>query len=98
MSAQDLLLTLPISFLFVMLDASKPRVDEPGEVIAADPGEITDPQARYALFSALVSCALLIDSYPLAMNVVTSTYRGLHGVPLDTENEVLGSKLNQGIE
>jgi hypothetical protein len=88
-SAQYLLLTLPIAFLFVALDASKPQDDKSEEVIVANPGEISNNRARYALFSALVSCVLLIDSYPLALNVATSTYRGLHGAPLDTENEVL---------
>src|SRR5579871_3390977 len=95
-SAQYLLLTLPIAFLFVALDASKPRADEAGEVIAANTSETSNPQARYALFSALVSCVVLIESYPLALNVGTSTFRGLHGAPLDSGNEVLSRIVTDG--
>ena len=88
-SAQSYVLTLPIAFLFVALDATMPR--------AADTRAINDPRAPYALFPALVSCLLLIESYPLAMNIAISTYRSLHGVPLDAENKVLQGIVTDGI-
>jgi hypothetical protein len=80
-SAQFYALSLPIAFLFIALDALRPELAGAGAT-----GEI---RARYVLFSALASGLLLFESYPLVVNVAISTYRGMHGVPIDGTNEIL---------
>jgi hypothetical protein len=87
-SAQSYILTLPIAFLFVALDTIKP--------VSIETKGINDQLASYALYSCLVSCLLLIESYPLAINVTIATYRALHGVPLDAGNEILKKIVTDG--
>jgi hypothetical protein len=82
-SGQSYVLSLPIAFLFVALDALKA-----GPAAREATGEIL---TRYVLLSALASCLLLIESYPLAMNIGIATVRAIQGVPLDGENEILRS-------
>ena len=86
-SAQSYVLTLPIAFLFVALDALK------GEPASA--GSMSQIRTRYVLFlSALGSMALVIESYPLAMNIALSTYRAIYAVPWDGTNQILGAIVN----
>ena len=80
-SGQSYVLTLPIAFLFVALDALNPDL--------ASAGAISQIRTRYVFLSALASTLLVIASYPLAINIVISTYRSIHGVPWDYTNEVL---------
>jgi hypothetical protein len=80
-SGEYYVLALRIAFLFVALDALKAGSAEPAAI-----GEI---RTRYVLLSALASCLLLIESYPLAINIGIATLRAIQGVPLDPENEVL---------
>jgi hypothetical protein len=81
LSGQSYLLILPIAFVFVALDALKP---EPAFV-----GPVSQIRTRYVVLSALVSTLLVIESYPLAMNIAISTSRALHAAPWDSTNEVL---------
>ena len=76
-SAQSYVLTLPIAFLFVALDALKPQ--------AAFAGSTSQIRNRYVFLSALASTLLVIESYPLAMNIVMSTYRAIHAAPWDLD-------------
>jgi hypothetical protein len=61
-SAQTYILTLPIAFVFVALDALKPE--------SAFTEAMNQVRTRYLLLSALVSALLVIESYPLAMNML----------------------------
>ena len=70
-SAQSYLLNLPIVFLFVALDALKPDPVEPGTT--------SEFHTRYVLISTLASCILVIEFYPLAVNIMTYTYRSIYG-------------------
>ena len=81
LSGQSYVLTLPIAFVFVALDALKP---EPPFVGAA-----SQIRTRYVVLSALASTLLVIESYPLAVNIAISTYRAMHAAPWDSANEVL---------
>ena len=81
LSGQSYVLTLPIAFVFVALDALKP---EPPFV-----GAVSQIRTRYVLLSALASTLLVIESYPLAVNIAISTYRAMHAAPWDSANEVL---------
>ena len=80
-SAQSYLLTLPIAFVFVALDALKPG--------SAFTGSINQIRTRYVLLSAVASTLLVIESYPLAVNIAISTYRAIHAAPWDSANEVM---------
>ena len=80
-SGQSYTLTLPIAFVFVALDALIPELS-----FAASMSQI---RTRYVLLSALASIVLVIESYPLAMNIALSTYRAIHAAPWDSANEVL---------
>jgi hypothetical protein len=80
-SGQSYVLVLPIAFVFVALDALNSE--------SAFAGPISEIMTRYALLSALASVLLVIESYPLAMNIAISTYRALHASPWDPTNEVL---------
>ena len=80
-SAQSYLLTLPIVFVFVALDALKPG--------SAFTGAINQIRTRYVLLSAVASTLLVIESYPLAVNIAISTYRAIHTAPWDSANEVM---------
>ena len=80
-SAQSYLLTLPIVFVFVALDALKPG--------SAFTGSINQIRTRYVLLSAVASTLLVIESYPLAVNIAISTYRAIHTAPWDSANEVM---------
>ena len=80
-SAQSYLLTLPIAFVFVALDALKPG--------SAFTGSINQIRTRYVLLSAAASTLLVIESYPLAVNIAISTYRAIHTAPWDSANEVM---------
>ena len=80
-SAQSYLLTLPIAFVFVALDALKPG--------SAFTGSINQIRTRYVLLSAVASTLLVIESYPLAVNIAISTYRAIHTAPWDSANEVM---------
>ena len=82
-SAQSYLLTLPIAFVFVALDALKPG--------SAFTGSINQIRTRYVLLSAVASTLLVIESYPLAVNIAISTYRAIHTAPWDSANEVMKS-------
>ena len=82
-SAQSYLLTLPIAFVFVALDALEPE--------SAFAGSMSQIRARYALLSALASTLLVIESYPLAVNIAISTYRSIHAAPWDATNEVMNN-------
>ena len=82
-SAQSYLLTLPIAFVFVALDALEPE--------SAFAGSMSQIRARYALLSALASTLLVIKSYPLAVNIAISTYRSIHAAPWDATNEVMNN-------
>ena len=44
-------------------------------------------RTRYVLLSALASTLLVIESYPLAVNIAISTYRAIHAAPWDSTNE-----------
>jgi hypothetical protein len=66
-SAQTYILTLPVAFVFVALDALKPE--------SAFTGSMSQIRTRYLLLSALASALLVIESSPLAMNIAISTYR-----------------------
>ena len=81
LSGQSYVLTLPIAFVFVALDALKP---EPAFV-----GPVSQIRTRYVVLSALVSTLLVIESYPLAVNIAISTSRAMHAAPWDSTNEVL---------
>jgi hypothetical protein len=80
-SAQSYVLTLPIAFVFVALDALEPD--------AAFAQPIEQIRARYWLLSGLASAILVIESYPLAVNIAMSTFRAVHSAPWDSTNEVL---------
>ena len=80
-SGQSYVLTLPIAFVFVALDALKEE--------SAFGGPMSQMQTRYVLLSALASTLLVIESYPLAMNIATSAYRAIHAAPWDSTNEIL---------
>ena len=80
-SAQSYILTLPIAFVFVALDALK---TEPAFV-----GPASQMRTRYVVLSALASTVLVIEAYPLGVNIVISTYRAIHGVPWDPTNAIL---------
>ena len=80
-SAQSYILTLPIAFVFVALDALKPE--------SAFAGSINQIRTRYVLLSAVASTLLVIESYPLAVNIAISTYRAIHAAPWDSANEVM---------
>jgi hypothetical protein len=80
-SAQSYVLTLPIAFVFVALGALKPE-----SVFA---GSMSQIQTRYVLLSAVASTLLVIESYPLAMNIAISTYRVIHAAPWDSTNKIL---------
>jgi hypothetical protein len=80
-SAQSYVLTLPIAFVFVALDALKPE--------SAFVGSINQIRTRYVLLSAVASTLLVIESYPLAANIAISTYRAIHAAPWDSANEVM---------
>ncbi len=80
-SAQSYILTLPIAFVFVALDALKPE--------SAFAGSINQIRTRYVLLSAVASTLLVIESYPLAVNIAISTYRATHAAPWDSANEVM---------
>jgi len=82
-SAQSYLLTLPIAFVFVALDALKPE--------SAFGGSMSQIRARYVLLSALASTLLVIESYPLAVNIAISTYRSIHAAPWGATNEVMNN-------
>ena len=80
-SAQSYILTLPIAFVFIALDALKPQ--------AAVEGSTSQIQNRYVFLSAVASTLLVIESYPLAVNIAMSTYRAIHAAPWDSTNEVM---------
>ena len=80
-SAQSYVLTLPVAFVFVALDALK------GE--SAFAGSMSQIRTRYVLLSALASMVLAIESYPLAVNIAMYTYRSIHAPPWDSTNEVM---------
>jgi hypothetical protein len=80
-SAQSYVLTLPVAFVFIALDALK---FESGFTEAR-----TQIWTRYKLLSLLASAILIIESYPLAMNIGLSTYRAAHAAPLDSTNAIL---------
>ncbi len=80
-SAQSYVLTLPIAFVFVAMDALKPE--------SAFAGSINQILTRYVLLSAVASTLLVIESYPLAVNIAISTYRAIHAAPWDSANEVM---------
>ena len=80
-SAQSYVLTLPIAFVFVAMDALKPEL--------AFAGSINQILTRYVLLSAVASTLLVIESYPLAVNIAISTYRAIHAAPWDSANEVM---------
>jgi hypothetical protein len=80
-SAQSYVLTLPIAFVFVALDALKPE--------SAFAGSINQIRTRYVLLSAVASTLLMIESYPLAVNIAISTYRAIYAAPWDSANEVM---------
>ena len=79
-SGQSYVLTLPIAFVFVALDALKPE---------SAAGLMSQIRTRYLFLSALASTLLVIESYPLAMNIAISTFRAIHEAPWDSTNEVL---------
>ncbi len=80
-SAQSYVLTLPIAFVFVVLDALGPE--------AAFAPSIEQIRTRYWLLSGLASAILVIESYPLAVNIAMSTFRAVHSAPWYPTNEVL---------
>ena len=80
-SAQSYVLTLPIAFVFAAMDALKPE--------SAFAGSINQIRTRYVLLSAVASTLLVIESYPLAVNIAISTYRAIHTAPWDSANEVM---------
>ena len=80
-SAQSYILTLPIAFVFIALDALKPQ--------AAVEGSTSQIRNRYVFLSAVASTLLVIESYPLAVNIAMSTYRAIHAAPWDSTNEVM---------
>jgi hypothetical protein len=80
-SAQSYVLTLPIAFMFVALDVLKP---EPAFVQSASP-----IRTRYLLLSAVASTLLAVESYPLAINIATSTLKAIHAPPWDSTAEIL---------
>jgi hypothetical protein len=82
-SAQSYVLTLPIAFVFVALDALEPET--------AFAQSIDQIRTRYLLLSGLASAVLVIESYPLAVNVAMSTFRAVHSPPWDSTNEVLST-------
>ena len=82
-SAQSYVLTLPIAFVFVALDALEPE--------AAFAQSIDRIRTRYLLLSGLASAILVIESYPLAVNIAMSTYRAVHSAPWDSTNQVLST-------
>ncbi|HEY1783427.1 MAG TPA: hypothetical protein VGG79_23910 [Roseiarcus sp.] len=81
LSGQSYVLTLPIAFVFVALDALRP---EPPFLGAA-----SQMRTRYVVLSALLSTLLVIESYPLAVNIAIATYRSLRAAPWDSSNEIL---------
>ncbi len=81
LSGQSYVLTLPMAFVFVALDALE------GE--AAFAGPVSQIRTRYVVLAALASILLVIESYPLAANIAISTYRSIHAAPWDSTNEVL---------
>jgi hypothetical protein len=80
-SAQSYVLTLPIAFVFVALDALKPE--------SAFAGSMSQIRTRYLLLSALASTLFVIESYHLAVNIAISTYRAIHAAPWESTNEVM---------
>lgn len=80
-SAQSYVLTLPIAFVFVALDALG------AETALAQP--MAPVRTRYLVLSGLASAALAIESYPLAVNVAMSTFRAVRSGPWDPTNQVL---------
>ena len=80
-SAQSYVLTLPVAFVFVALDALKTE--------SAVAGSISEIRTRYVLLSALASIVLAVESYPLAVNIAMYTYRAIHASPWDSTNEVM---------
>jgi hypothetical protein len=89
-SAQSYVLTLPIAFVFVAMDALKPE--------SAFAGSIGQLRTRYVLLSAVASTILVIESYPLAVNIAISTYRAIHAAPWDPANEVMKNIVTDGGE
>ena len=80
-SAQSYILTLPIAFVFAAMDALKPEL--------AFAESINQIRTRYVLLSVVASTLLVIESYPLAVNIAISTYRAIHAAPWDSANEVM---------
>lgn len=80
-SGQSYVLTLPIAFVFVALEALRPE--------SGFAGSISQVRTRYLLLSALASAVLAIESYPLAINVAISTYRAIHAPSWDSTNAIL---------
>ena len=80
-SAQSYVLTLPVAFVFVALDALKTE--------SAVAGSMSQIRTRYVLLSALASIVLAVESYPLAVNIAMYTYRAIHASPWDSTNEVM---------
>jgi hypothetical protein len=87
-SFQSYVLSLPIAFLFVALDAITPY--------SADAGEIRELNTGHALLSALSCCLLVIEFYPLAVNIAVSSYRSIHAVSFNEKNEILRSIFTDG--
>jgi hypothetical protein len=80
-SAQSYVLTLPIAFVFVALDALKRE--------SGFAGSMSIIWTRYVFLSALASTILVIESYPLMVNIAISTYRSVHAAPWDSTNAIL---------
>jgi hypothetical protein len=80
-SAQSYILTLPIAFVFVVIDALKPQ--------AGVAGSANQIRNRCVFLSAVASTLLVIESYPLAVNIAISTYRAIHAAPWDPTNEIM---------
>jgi hypothetical protein len=80
-SAQSYILTLPIAFVFVVIDALKPQ--------AGVAGSANQIRNRCMFLSAVASTLLVIESYPLAVNIAISTYRAIHAAPWDPTNEIM---------
>ena len=80
-SGQSYVLTLPIAFVFVALDALKRE--------SAFAGPPSPTWTCYVLLSALASTVLVSEAYPLGVNLVISTYRAIHGAPWDSTNAIL---------
>jgi hypothetical protein len=88
-SAQSYILTLPIAFVFVALDTLKPE--------SAFARSMNQSRTRYFLLSALASAVLVIESYPLAINIAISTYRAVYAPPWDSTNEILKNIVTDSI-